>query len=373
MYSIRTCSIIALLILPSFGFAQDMAIQFQAQLDSLYNLHQDAIGVMMHVESPDNEMSWTSAVGFSDRETKEPLDGDQPVLIASNTKPYVAAAILRLVESKALDLDGGIKKLISRKVSRKLIKDGYDLSLISIRHLLSHTSGIADYVDDAYFEFVNEKPLYQWEKMAQIQRSIDLYDPLFTPGSDYKYGDINYLLLTDIIERTTKKPFYTALRELLKFDELNLKHTWFKDLEAYPMDAKPLAHQYAEKYAWDSYELNPSWDLYGGGGIATTVKEAALFMQYLFEGKIIQDKNLLAEMTQYVLPKDQSKYCLGVQHFTFPTFTAYYHGGWWGTDVSYSPESNSSFAVFTLQKAKRNEFAKLSISMMKYLADKSDK
>ncbi|HAD80299.1 MAG TPA: serine hydrolase, partial [Flavobacteriaceae bacterium] len=43
-----------------------------------------------------------------------------------------------------------------------LEKDGYDLNTITIKHLLSHTSGIQDYVDDAYFELVNQRPKYKW-------------------------------------------------------------------------------------------------------------------------------------------------------------------------------------------------------------------
>ncbi|RKO68753.1 hypothetical protein D7322_25505 [Sphingobacterium puteale] len=87
---------------------------------------------------------------------------------------------------------------------------------------------------------------------------------------------------------------------------------------------------------WDSYDINPSWDFYGGGEIAATAKESALFFQYLFDGKIIQDKQILEAMHTYVLPSDQSKYCLGLYHFDMG-FNAYYHLSWWGTDVIYSP------------------------------------
>jgi len=59
---------------------------------------------------------------------------------------------------------------------------------------------------------------------------------------------------------------------------------------------------------------------------------------------------------------------LGLRHFSFPDFSFYYHGGWWGTDVAYTPESNSSVSVFTLEKSKRNEFALVSIEFMKELA-----
>ena len=359
--------LIFLLILPNFFIAQGLDMKFQSQLDSLFKIHYDAVGVLLHIESPENELSWTSAIGYSDMKAKKGLKKHQPVLIASNTKPYVAAAILRLVELKKITLNSPIQNLLKRKICRKLKKAGYEVNKITLTHLLSHTSGITDYVNDDYFEFVNQNQQYQWKKNEQIQRSLDIGGPEFSPGTDFKYGDINYLLLTDIIEKQTNKPFYLAIKELLKFEELNLTQTWFKDLDAYPENALPLAHQYADKFQWDSYNINPSWDLYGGGGIATTSKEAALFMQYLFEGKIIEDSALLSKMYSFVLPKEKSNYCLGIRHFNFPEFSAYYHGGWWGTDVAYCPETNSTIAIFTLQKSKRGEFAKLSIEMLNLL------
>lgn len=357
----------AILFLSCSNRVHPLEQRFQNQLDSLYEINKDAIGVLIHIESPDLELSWSSAIGLSDTIAKTELDAEQPALLASNTKPYVAAAILRLVEMDSISLDQSINTLSSKKLNELFSKDGYDMSKITIKHLLSHTSGIADYVDSAYFEFIAENPTYQWKKEEQIQRSLEVGDPLFEVGSEHSYGDINYLLLADIIERKTQQPFYKAIKRLLKFEELGLNHTWFKNLDPYPDKTLPMAHQYSENYSWDSYNLNPSWDLYGGGGIAATVKEAAMFFQYLFEGKIIEDKVLLEKMHQFVLPKEKSIYCLGINNYSFPKFDAYYHGGWWGTDVAYIPEYNSSVAVFTLQKAKRGKFAMLSIDFMKEL------
>jgi len=276
------------------------------------------------------------------------LDYQQPILIASNTKPYVAAAILRLVEEGKLTIDQPIKNLLSRNTRTLFEKKGYDLHHITVKHLLSHTSGIQDYVDEAYFQFVNLHPNYKWKKEEQVRRSLEIGDP-HPAGQKFSYGDINYLLLTEIIEQKMRKPFYTAMRGLLKYKELELTKTWFIDLEKYPENTMPLAHQYAKKYNWDSYDIDPSWDLYGGGGIAMTARETALFFQYLFSGKIIHDKKLLEAMHSYVLSPDQCRYCLGIYHFEMG-FNAYYHGGWWGTDVIYSPESNATITVFTLQK-----------------------
>lgn len=309
---------------------------------------------MIHVESPDNNLSWTKAIGYSDSSKTAALNPNQPVLIASNTKTYVSAAILRLVEDNHLNLDEPIKDLLSRKTHDLLIQDNYDLSEIAIRHLLSHTSGIYDYVNDDYFNMVLEMPQYQWTRDEQIKRSVTIGDPISEPGTSFHYGDINYLLLTEIIETITEKEYYTAIRELLKYESVGLKNTWFKDLETTPTELPSFPHQYADQYKWDSPYINHSWDLYGGGGMASTVKDAALFYQYLFEGLIIEDNRVLREMHTYVLPPEESKYCLGLYHFDFG-FHLYYHGGWWGTDVNYSPDNNTSIAVFTLVKDKRAE------------------
>ncbi|MGV0977623.1 serine hydrolase domain-containing protein [Empedobacter falsenii] len=336
-----------IVLIPFIGFAQLQTI-FQSKIDSIYEKNKNAVGIIVHVEAPKQNISWSYAKGVSDIKTNEVLNYQQPVLIASNTKPYVAAAILRLVEKGQVIINQPIKNLLSKKTRQLFEKDGYDLNTITVKHLLSHTSGIQDYVDDVYFELVNQHPKYKWTKVKQIKRAMEIGSPQKV-GEKFSYGDVNYLLLAEIIEQKTHQPFYKAMRDLLKYRELGLTQTWFIDLEKYPQETLPLAHQYADKYKWDSYDLNPSWDLYGGGGIASTAKESALFFQYLFEGRIIQNKQILELMSTYVLPSDQSKYCLGIFHFDLG-FNAYYHGGWWGTDVIYSPETNATITVFTLQK-----------------------
>ncbi|WON93183.1 MULTISPECIES: serine hydrolase domain-containing protein [unclassified Sphingobacterium] len=335
------------LFIPLIGFGQLQTV-FKHKVDSIYDKNKDAIGIIVHVEAPKKNISWSYAKGITNKSTNKTLEHQQPVLIASNTKPYVAAAILRLVEKGEFTLDQPIVSLLSKKTRHLFENDGYNLEIITIKHLLSHTSGIQDYVDEDYFEFVNQHPKYKWKKEEQIKRSIDI-GSLQPVGEKFSYADINYLLLTEIIEQRTNLPFYAAVRQLLRFKELNLTRTWFINLENDPENTLPLAHQYADKYNWDSYTIDPSWDLYGGGGIASTAKETALFFQYVFDGKIIQDKQLLEAMHTYVLPPDKSKYCLGIYHFDLG-FNAYYHGGWWGTDVIYSPESDATIAVFTLQK-----------------------
>ena len=350
----RIIRVLFLCLIANVVVGQSVENQFQKMLDSVYKANTEAIGIMIHVESPDNNISWSSAVGVSNKETNALLHKKQSVLIASNTKTYVAAAILRLVENKQLQLNQPINKLLNKETADSFCKAGYNLKSITIKNLLSHTSGINDYVNGEYFEFVKQNPKYEWTRDEQIKKSVLLGEPYAIAGTKFNYGDINYLLLTEIIENSTKLPFYTAIRKLINYNRIRLNNTWFINLEKQPEISNSLAHQYSNKLDMDSSNLNPSWDLFGGGGLVSTTKDMALFFQALFEGRIIKDKQLIKEMHTYVLPKEASNYCLGIRKISFGDYEGYYHGGFWGTDVMYLPEINTSIAVFTLEKDKRN-------------------
>lgn len=347
--------IILALILSNLTHAQHLEQDFQTIVDSIYQKNRDTEGILVHVEAPNKNISWSYAVGYSNKKRKQKLNAQQPVLIASNTKPYVSATILKLVELNCLMLDESIQNLISKRTKKRLKKSGYEPAKITVRHLLSHTSGITDYVDDDYFSYVKNNPKNQWTRNQQIDLAMKRAAPT-EAGKKHAYGDINYLLLTEIIERKYGTPFQMAIRELLDFKQHHLNTTWFVDLEENPTSALPLAHQYSSKFSHNSSEINPSWDLYGGGGLAANAKDSAIFFQLLFNGKIIKDKQILAEMYKYIIPKEESKnYCLGL--FNIPSFhgeNVYYHGGFWGTDVMYIPKYNLTISIFTLVREKRN-------------------
>jgi len=347
----RILWILALASCPGLLYAQDIEKRLQHIVDSFYQAFPQTTGIMIHVASPDKKISWSYATGYSDKATRQQLTADQPVLIASNTKTYVAAAILKLAELRKIDINNAIGPVISERSGVLLQNDGYDLNAIKIKHLLSHTSGISDYTEGDYFDFVNAHRKYRWTRNEQIERTVAITGPLAQPGDTFKYADVNYLLLTEIIEKATQKPFYTAIRDLLDYKGLHLNSTWFVDLEKKLAGVKELAHQYWDRYPWDSYELDPSWDLYGGGGIAATAGDLAVFFQELFEGAIVHDKELLELMHTEVL----NGYCLGLKKLTVADLTAYYHGGFWGTDAAYFPAINSSISVFILQKDERDK------------------
>ena len=336
------------------AYPQSAESRFGFYVDSIFAANPKMVGVTVHVESPGREMSWNYAAGYSDRATKQKNSFDQPVLLASNTKTYVAATILRLVELHKIKLSQSIDKLIGKKSNELLNGRGYKTNEITVRHLLSHTSGIADYASEDYFEFVDTDRQHLWTRDEQIQLAMKTGQPLAAPGDTFKYADVNYLLLTEIIEKYTHKIFYKAIRDLLDFEKNHLDETWFVMLEATPEKVHPLAHQYWEKYQWDSYDLNPSWDLYGGGGLAGTASDLAMFFQLLFDGKIVKDKRVLAMMHADVPSKTKTNYCLGIRKVSIAGLTGYYNGGFWGTDVIYFPALDATVAIFVYERSQRD-------------------
>jgi D-alanyl-D-alanine carboxypeptidase len=340
------------------AMAQTMPERLKACVDSFYAADPKTNGVLVYVESPDKHLGWSYAAGYADKTPNIPLEADQPVLTASNTKTYVAATILKLVEHGKFQLQQPIDQLISTVTRDKMVKDGYKTTEITVRQLLSHISGITDYVDEDYKTFVNTHRKYEWTRDEQIDRAMKK-KAFAAPGDSFRYADINYLLLTEIIEKSTGKPFYKAMRSLLDYKHNNLRQTWFTKLEDAPKNMKPMAHQYWDHYPWDSYDLDPSWDLYGGGGIVATAHDMGHFFQLLFTGELVTDKKTLAEMYTDVPSKSATNYCLGVRKLSVAGETAYYHGGFWGTDVAYFPRLNTSVAIVILERSEREKSAVL--------------
>lgn len=349
----------------NLSFAQNIEYAFQKIMDSAYQAHPETIGMIVHVESPDKNISWEYAVGHDGKNNSKKIDTKQPLLIASNTKPYISATILKLQEQNKLNINEPIKNFLSKKTLQVLTNDGYDIDNITIYHLLSHTSGINDYVTDDYFKFVNDHKKYNWTREEQISLA-GKQKKLGEPGTVFRYADINYVLLSEVIEKVSKMPFYKAVRTLLEFKKNGLKDTWFIQLEKKPENTIPMVNQHWERFNWEIKDLNPSWDLYGGGGMASNVNEMAKFFQLLFNGKIIKDPEILKLIYTDVPPSLEINYCLGIRKIKAGDMVAYNHGGGLGTDVMYLPELNSTISIASVETEKRP----IAVEVSKFLAQK---
>lgn len=346
---------IVFVLIGNILISQSIESKFQFVIDSIFNKNPKSVGIMVHIESPDKNISWSGAIGYSDIKTKSKLEPDQPALIASSIKTFVSTAILRLVEDEKLSIDDACEKYLTNKTKILFYNDGYDLSSIKIKHLLSHTSGIEDYANDDYIDHINKNPKYRWTRDEQLQLAVKVGDPLGKPGEQFSYADANYLMLTEIIETITKKPFYVSMRELLKYSDIGINDIWFPTLEQKPIKTKELVHQYWQKHNWDSYDLDVSIDLYGGGGIACTTEALAKFTHNLFNGNIVENDSVRNLIFTYIKTKEteSNPYYLGLGEETHHNLKGYGHGGFWGTTMLHFPDINTTISVFILEKEER--------------------
>ena len=357
-----------ILCLASPAVSQDLpALEtaLQAVLDSVVEAGSTP-GIMMRIDAPSLDFSWSGVSGVADTETGVPLMPTNPVRIASNTKTYVAAAILRLWEEGLLGLDDPLSMHLPAEYAEVLAGDGYDLDAITIRHLLTHTSGLYDYADrDLFVEAVLADPTHRWTPEEQIDLAVEWGDPYGAAGEVYRYSDTGYVVLGLVLQSVYGKPLALSLRELLDFEGLGLGSTWMETLEDPPPGAADRAHQYMGEL--DTYDFDPSLDLYGGGGLVSTADDMAVFMRSLFIGSVYRDAATADTMLTTVAgagpgpdlsgsPMVPGRYRMGVEVRDFGGLTVYMHTGFWGTLAAYFPGQDIGISIAVTQQQSRAMF-----------------
>ena len=290
----------------------------------------------------------TAATGLADVGAGEPLQPETPFRVASVTKTFVAVAILRLVEQGKVSLDAPILRYISRESAEVLRADGYKPARIKVRQLLRHTAGLYDYAEDPAYDAKNvSDPAHRWTRIEQLRFATQHGDPVAAPGKVYRYSDTAYVLFGEIIERVTHQSLPRAVRKLIGFRALGLDHTYWESLEPTPPGQRPRAHQYFGSY--DNIVLDASTDLYGGGGLVSTVSDLERFYRALFHGKVFHDPSSLRTMTRVEGPGRDKGAGMGIFRVDVDGETCYGHRGYWGTQAIHCPRLDLTFARATNQ------------------------
>jgi D-alanyl-D-alanine carboxypeptidase len=292
------------------------------------------------------------AAGVAERATGEPLTPRRRFRIASVTKPFVAAAALRLHEDGELDLDQPIEKLVDDQTAAELRRGGYRPDAITTRHLLTHTSGVYDFAadaygppsDDGYVAACLADPSHRWTRLEQLRFAVDHGRPYGEPGEVFCYSDTGANVVGEIIERLTDRSMGVAIRELVGFERLGLRHTYQESVEAEPPDLPPIAHQYEGDF--DVWRYDPSVDLWGGGGLVSTCADLAWFFRALLRDDVFRHPETLATMCTLPNRPPANEDDAGEARRTGMFLVRHEanghvfwgHGGYWGTSVATCPE-----------------------------------
>jgi CubicO group peptidase (beta-lactamase class C family) len=146
----------------------------------------------------DGEITWVAGFGEANSLTGKPVAGDTVFDVASISKTITAYAALKLVEQGGLSLDEPVQHYISRP----WLPASANAEQITLRQLLTHTSGLGNQVNP-------------------VNKSI-----LFTPGERYEYSGVGFLYLQEVMEQTTGKPLEQIAKELV-FEPLKMDSSSF--------------------------------------------------------------------------------------------------------------------------------------------------
>ena len=149
------------------------------------------------------ELVWTGAVGWADPPARRPVTAEDRFHIGSVSKLYTAALILRLAEEGMLSLDDPVSRFVP---------DMPDGDRITVRQLLNHTSGLANYTENMGFNLKTVLLRRRWS-VEELLEVIRQQAPRSATGTEHYYSNSNYVLLGRIAEAAGGRPFADLLHD----------------------------------------------------------------------------------------------------------------------------------------------------------------
>ncbi len=316
-------SILCGLLFCSLSFAQ---LPDKAKLDEYFNVLEKNNKFMGSVAvSKNGTLLYQRSVGLSDVEGNKRANEQSTYRIGSISKTFTAVLVMRAVEQQLIQLDQTIEGFFPT------IKNA---NKITIRHLLSHRSGIHNFTDDKDFLTWNTQP--QSEK-AMMERLSQLGSD-FQPDYKFSYSNSNYVLLTFLLEKVMKDKYPSLLKKFI-LQPIGLKNTFYGGKINV---SKNESKSYTYRDGWKAESETDMSIPLGAGAIVSNPADIILFSEALFNGKIIQPESLV------IMTNMKDNYGLGLFVIPFYDKKGYGHTG--GIDgfnavFSYFPEDKVAYAL----------------------------
>jgi CubicO group peptidase (beta-lactamase class C family) len=235
---------------------------------------------------------YRNAFGPANFQTNAKLTPDTPFCLASVTKPFTATAIMMLAERNKLSYDDALSKYIPEFARSS------QTSKITIRQLLTHTSGIPDYGDLD----IDDSNLTQKELVADLLKRESVFGQ---PGQRYRYSNPGYALLAIVMQRVSGQRFGDFVEQMI-FKPLGMGGSFVYDS---PQKKNSLAAiGYSQFGARD--DVN-STAVPGDGGIYSTVDDLFKWDQALYTDKLVRQSSLAAAFAPGSVQEGASTYGFG--------------------------------------------------------------
>ncbi len=244
--------------------------------------------------SEKGKIIYEKSFGYANAESSTPLTENTIFLIGSVAKTFTATAVLKLREQGKLNLDDSITKFLPELSYKN----------VTLRHLLTHTSGLLEYQSEEIIKEIAGKGMNN----AELVRVFAKLNPKqeFEPGTRWGYSNTNYILLALVIEKISGKSFPQFVRENIfvpagmtrSFVSIgNVPETLKKEIAAGYRFTNPLATAPVNVDTLDGARraYATKRNLYGAGNVYSTARDLLKFHKALQRGKILS-KQSLSEM-----------------------------------------------------------------------------
>jgi CubicO group peptidase (beta-lactamase class C family) len=331
---------VALLALPAASLAQAVTSSTDTTaraVDRVFAAWQstDGPGCALGV-SRNGRVIYEHGYGMANLETGTPITASSIFHVASVSKQFTAMAIMLLARDGKLSLDDDVRKYIP-----ELPDYG---TRITIRHLLTHTSGLRDQwnllaLARGRFE---ENRITEADVMDIVPRQKALN---FTPGAEYVYSNTGYTLAAVIVKRVSGKSLRDFADERI-FKPLGMASTHFHD--DYTMLVPGRTSAYAPRGSGWRVSI-PNYDTYGATSLFTTVGDL-LKWEANFDTRLVGDRAILDQMqtSGRLTTGDSTGYGLGLALGAYRGTRLVEHGGadaGYRTVVGRFPEQGLAYAV----------------------------
>jgi CubicO group peptidase (beta-lactamase class C family) len=230
----------------------------------------------------DGEPVVRASYGLADLEAGTPTTPETNYRLASMTKQFTAAAVLLLAEDGSLTLDDRAREWLPS------LPQAADE--VTIRHLLTHTSGLIDYEDVIPRTFIAQ--LHD----ADVLRLLETQDrTYFPPGTDYRYSNSGYALLARIVQGASGKTFPAFLRERI-FQPLGMTGTVAHEEGISTVNHRAFGYTEWEGW-WNLTDQDPTSAVLGDGGIYSSIDDLAKWDAALYDSRLLQPSSLQQAFT----------------------------------------------------------------------------
>ena len=289
--------------------------------------------------------------GYSNSKSKLPFKKETPTHVASISKVLTSAAIMRLVHFEKLNLDQTVQSILT----------DFPYEDITIRHLLSHRSGLLQY--SRFSEFIKG---WNPRKILSNQDILDLFikhqfKKTFKTDSKFAYNNTNYALLALIIERKTEKNFLESMAELV-FEPLEMQDTFIIDFIVQKDEVCQSYKSDGVNFGWDQFDA-----IVGDKNVYSTARDLLKFDLATYSDEFLPPYLKEEMLKGYSFEtKGQNNYGLGIRMKEFDNGQKiHYHNGWWhGNTSSYVTLKKDTVTIIALS----NRFSKKPYGVVKLSA-----